>query len=333
MISFERIDIKYVDWGKVSEIGNSNIFQTLQWLNHLSTTHSAEPVILSVKSCEQTCGYFFGLIVKKLGLRILGSPFRGWSTYFMGFNLDPNTSQKEVLHHFSDFVFKQLKCHYLEITDPCLNADIVDELPYNVDHLPWLALDLVRDEETIFTKMKDTGRRGSRKAIKNSVIIEEATDLGFAEDFFLQYQDIMSHKSLVSPYGLERVQKLIQDIYPTGSLLMLRAKNSEGYCIATGIFLNLNKTAVYWGGASWKQYQSLHPNDLIMWQAIKTLKSRGAKVLHLGGEAEQFKLKFGSLDAQMFRLRKANNIILDNFLNLVALSANPRYRNWFLRKL
>jgi len=333
MISFERIDIKDVEWRKISGIGNSNVFQTLPWLSFLSTTHSAEPVILSVKSNKQICGYFFGLIVKKAGLRILGSPFRGWATYFMGFNLQPDISQKEVLYSFPPFVFKKLKCHYLEITDPCLKSDTVPELQYKIDHLPWFAIDLVPSEEAIFANMKDTGRRGIRKAIKSGVVIEEADDLSFADDYFAQYQEVMSNKSLLPPYGLERVRQLIRDIFPTGSLLLLRAKNPEGDCIATGIFLNFHKIAIYWGGASWRQYQPLHPNDLVMWQAIKTLKSQGAKILHLGGEAEQFKLKFGSSDAQIFRLRKANNPVLGNLLSLVEFSTSSRYRNWFLRKI
>jgi len=333
MISFERIDIKDVDWERMSEIGGTNIFQTLPWLNFLSTNHKVEPVILSVKSNKQFCGYFFGLIVKKFGLRILGSPFRGWATYFMGFNLKPNVALNEVLQAFPPFVFNQLKCHYLEIMDPCWSGEAGVDLKYKVDHLPWLALDLVPSEDTIFARMKDTGRRGIRKAINSGVTIEEASELDFAEDYFAQYQEVMSNKSLRTPYGLERVQQLIKDIFPTGSLLLLRAKNPEEKCIATGIFLNLNKTAIYWGGASWKQYQSLHPNDLLMWQAIKTLKGRGAQKLHLGGEAEQFKLKFGSVDAQIFRLKKANNFLLDHVLHLVSSSTNPRYRNLVLRKI
>jgi hypothetical protein len=114
---------------------------------------------------------------------------------------------------------------------------------------------------------------------------------------------------------------------------LLRARDFDGHSIATGIFLILNNTAIYWGGASWKRHQSLHPNDLIMWQAMKTLKGRGAQILYLGGEAEQFKLKFGSVDAKIFRLRKANSFLLDRVLQLAASSSNPRYRNLFLRKI
>jgi GNAT acetyltransferase-like protein len=333
MISFERLEMNDVNWEEVSEIGEMNIFQSLPWLNLLSTVHGIEPVILSVKSNDQICGYFFGLIVKKFGLRILGSPFRGWATYFMGFNLKPNVSRNEVLQAFPPFVFNCLKCHYLEIMDPCWDDDAKINLQYKVDHLPWFALDLVPNEDTIFARMKDTGRRGIRKAMKSGVTVEEASDLDFAKDYFDQYQEVMSNKSLQTPYGLERIQQLIENVYPTGSLLLLRARNPEKQCIATGIFLSLNKTAIYWGGASWKQYQSLHPNELIMWQAIKTVKSRGAQKLHLGGEAEQFKLKFGSTDAQIFRLRKANNILLDHMLHLASLSTNPRYRNLILRKI
>ena len=43
---------------------------------------------------------------------------------------------------------------------------------------------------------------------------------------------------------VERVRALIKHVYPTGTLLMLRARNAEGQCIATGLYAALNRTAV-----------------------------------------------------------------------------------------
>jgi len=70
-----------------------------------------------------------------------------------------------------------------------------------------------------------------------------------------------------------------------------------------------------------------------MWEAMKAVKRQGAQILHLGGEAEQYKLKFGSTDAQIFRLRKASNFLLENTLQLAARATNPRYRNVLLRNI
>jgi lipid II:glycine glycyltransferase (peptidoglycan interpeptide bridge formation enzyme) len=86
-------------------------------------------------------------------------------------------------------------------------------------------------------------------------------------------------------YSLDYVQKLIETLLPTGHLLLLRARNFEGVCIATGIFLALNKTAVFWGAASWRQHQSLRPNEPLAWSGIQKLKSKGIQELHFGGQS------------------------------------------------
>jgi hypothetical protein len=334
MISFEQVDPKEIDADMLMRIGGVNVFQTPPWLRLIADLHDAEPIMAKVKGDQGTCGYFSGLLVKKYGLRILGSPFRGWATYFMGFNLMPEVSRQEVLRAFPAFVFRQLGCHYLEIIDPCFLKEMGRGSPYHVEHLPWFALDLTPDEDGMFANMKDTGRRGVRKALKSGVSVEEASDPEFADDYYSQYKEVMAKQSLLPVYEVEVVRRLIRDLFPTGSLLLLRARNPEGLCIATALFLILNKTAIYWGGASWQEYQQLHPNELIIWQAMKTAKKRGAETLHLGGEAEQFKLKFGSHDAAIYRLKRARNIFLDTALLVFSgISENSRFRNWFIRKI
>lgn len=333
MITFERIEMKDVDWNVANSFGEINIFQTQAWFDFLLNTQKLEPVVVIVKEDGHVQGYFFGLITNKFGLRILGSPFRGWMTYFMGFNLSPKIARIDVLKYFPSYVFKQLKCHYVELVDPRNNTDEATGLSFRVEHLPWFALDLTSSEDDLFANMKDTGRRGIRKAIKSGVTVEEASDIGFADEYYAQYQEVMSDKSLTPTYELEFVRKLIEQIYPINSLLLLRARDPNGLCIATGLFLILGNIAVFWGGASWKQYQSMHPNELIIWNAMKILKARGAHVLQLGGEAEQFKLKFGSTDAQIFRLMKAKNPLLDRILEIATSPTSIRYRNWFLRRI
>ena len=44
----------------------------------------------------ETVGFFTGLVVRRYGIRILGSPFRGWTTVpYMGFNLRNGVSPGE----------------------------------------------------------------------------------------------------------------------------------------------------------------------------------------------------------------------------------------------
>jgi hypothetical protein len=334
MISFKRLEIEDVPWEHLSGYKGANIFHTLPWITFIQFAKGAEPVVAAVQSDGQVQGYFMGFITQKYGLRILGSPWRGWATYFMGFTLKPDVSYHDVLLAFPKFAFHELKCHYLEITDINLRKVDLKGLPYRVEQLQWFSLDLTKSEEELFANMDNkSGRRTIKRAIRRGVVIEEATDPAFADEYYAQYQEVLARKNLVPTYSLEFVRQMISQLLPTGNLLLLRARNSEGVCIATDISVVFNKVAVGWGGASWKQYQILSPNELINWYAMKKLKSIGVEVLHMGGEAEEFKKKLGCYKAEIFRLMKPKNPFLNIPLKIASSLRNPRVRNWVLKAL
>jgi hypothetical protein len=334
MISFERIAVNDIAFKNMNVLGEVNFFQTLPWLNFLSKTQNAEPVLASVKSDGHVLGYFTGLIINKYGIRILGSPFRGWNTYFMGFNLVSGAPRSEIFKAFPKFVFKNLRCLYFEIIDPNLLIDDVKAsyYPYKVEVLPWYAIDLSLSEDVIFKNMKRTCRQNINKSMKCGVVIEEANDLEFANDYYTQYTEVMSKHSLAPTYDAEYVKLFITQLLPTGNMLLLRANNPKGNCIATAIFLALNKTAVFWGAASWKDYQIMRPNEALAWYGIRKLKSLGIQFLHFGGHSERYKKNLGCQTVPIARLMKARYSLLDSFFYFLCSSKNVRYKNWMLRK-
>ena len=79
------------DWGEVlAGFPDREVFQTPEWIRFLAESQGAEPVILTLKAGVTAVGYFTGLIVPKAGMKILGSPFVGWTTPRMGIRLFPN---------------------------------------------------------------------------------------------------------------------------------------------------------------------------------------------------------------------------------------------------
>jgi hypothetical protein len=140
--------------------------------------------------------------------------------------------------------------------------------------------------------MTSACRRCIRKAEKIGVTIEEANDLEFAGEYYAQLKDVFAKQSLAPPYTEERVIELIRHLQPTGRLLLLRARDAEGRCIATGIFPAMNGTMYFWGGASWRAHQILRPNEYLMWYAMRFWKARGIEWCDLGGGAE-YKRKYG----------------------------------------
>ena len=112
--------------------------------------------------------------------------------------------------------------------------------------------DLTRSEEELFNSMESSCRRCIRKANKSGLKLEEAHDLAFADEYYEQLKDVFAKQSLVPTYSVERVRALVRNVEPGGNILLLRARDPEGKCIATGIYPGFNQIAEFWGNASFR---------------------------------------------------------------------------------
>jgi hypothetical protein len=133
-----------------------------------------------------------------------------------------------------------------------------------------------------------------RKAEKSGVTIEESHDLDFADEYYEQLKDVFAKQGLVPTYSAERVRALVRNLEPTGRILLVRAHDPQGKCIASGIFPGFNKIAEFWGNASYRSSQNLRPNEAIHWYAMKYWKRRGVEVYDWGGEGA-YKEKYGCI--------------------------------------
>jgi lipid II:glycine glycyltransferase (peptidoglycan interpeptide bridge formation enzyme) len=230
-----------------------------------------------LKEGNETLGYFTGLIFRKFGLKILGSPFRGWSTPYLGFNLLPGVPRRAAVEALSDLAFRQLGCLHVEVTDSGLTPEDIAGLGFDHEVHATIVNDLSQTEETLLSSMNSYRRRDIRRAEKNGVVVEEAHDDGFADEFAAQFKDVFAKQGMVPHFGAERVRAFIKHMGPTGALLLLRAREPGGQCIATGVFIGIEPAAFYWAGASWRQFQHLHPNELLQWSAMKYWKARGMR--------------------------------------------------------
>ncbi len=140
--------------------------------------------------------------------------------------------------------------------------------------------------------MESACRRNIRKAEKSGVTVEEAHDLAFADEYYEQLKDVFAKQGLVPTYKIHRVRSLIKHLEPTGRILLIRARDPEGKCIASGIFPGFNKIAEFWGNASFRDSQILRPNEAIQWYVMRYWKKRGVEVYDWGGGGT-YKEKYG----------------------------------------
>jgi hypothetical protein len=300
----ERLTPEADEWARIDGHRERLVFQTREWVSFVAATQGAEPVVAAVKDGHATVGYFTGLVVRRFGIPILGSPLPGWTTQYMGFVLDEGVSRRAAVEALLPFAFGELGCMHLELRDPTIRLDTVTGLGF--EHTPKISLevDLRRREDEILASMTSACRRCIRKAEKVGVTVEEASDDACADDYYGQLQDVFAKQSLVPMYGVQRVRALIEQLHPTGRLLLLRARSPDGECIATGIFPALNRAMYFWGGASWRQHQIMRPNEAVMWYAMRYWKARGVETCDLGGGAE-YKRKYGPREVEAPFLRKS----------------------------
>lgn len=289
------IDPESVDWAMLDRFADRTVFQTQQWLQFVRDTQRAKIVLCELAEGGEVAGYFSGLVFSRLGVRVLGSSFPGWTTPYMGFNLAPGVPRKSALAAVEELAWGELKCLHMEISDPFFSFDDGEDLGFTSEAYASYRTDLTQSEDTLFNNMDSACRRCIRKAEKSGVTIEEAHDAGFAEEYYEQLKDVFGKQGLVPTYPVERVRALVKNLEPTGRILLLRARDAAGECIATGIFPGFNKIAEFWGNASWRSSQHLRPNEAIHWYAMRYWKARGAEVYDWGGEGK-YKEKYGCVE-------------------------------------
>lgn len=294
MLTFRKLPPDEVPWDTLDRYPDRIIFQTRPWLQFIAACQQATPVVIEIREDQDVAGYLTLMLTKKMALKILGSPFHGWTTGYLGFNLWPGQSRSRMLQALPAFLYEEFGYHYFQFCDYFLQND--DPIPpgYTVEHYQNFEIDLSGSEEQLFSRVNNDCRRRVRKAEKEGVVFEEAAVDGFADEYFAQLTDVFEKHRLVPTYGVERVRTLLHYLHPTGNLLLVRARNPQGQSLATGIYSAFNGIAFAWGFASWRQYQhEFTPNEGLIWYAMKCLKRRGCTWLDLGGWAP-YKAKYGT---------------------------------------
>jgi hypothetical protein len=292
------LDFETADHEKLDKFADRTVFQTRGWVRFIAECQKASPVLAELRENGKVAGYFTGLTFERFGVKVLGSSFPGWTTPYMGFNLLPGFSRTAALAAVEQMAWSDLKCLHMEVSDPLFTVEDGQALGFNCDFYPSYRTDLTRSEEEIFQSMDSACRRCIRKAEKSGVTIEEADDPGFADEYYEQLKDVFSKQGLVPTYGPDRVRALIKHVKPSRNLLLLRARDAEGKCIATGIFPGFNRIAEFWGNASLRSSQILRPNEAIHWYVMKYWKRRGATVYDWGGGGS-YKEKYGCVAHQV----------------------------------
>jgi hypothetical protein len=307
------------------------VFQTGPWISFVQDTQGAEPACAVILSHGRTVGRFVGLVVNKFGLRILGSPMRGWTTAYMGVNLDEGVSRSDAVRAVINWAFRELRCSHVEIMDRRLDSAVLAQAGSVFSIQSGFEIDLTKTEDALFKAMTSACRRCIRKAEASGVRTEVATDEAFANDYYAQLEDVFAKQQLIPTYSRSRVESLMRHVLPSNQLLLLRARDPNGTCIATGLFPAANDMMYFWGGASWRAYQHLRPNEALQWAAMRYWKTRGIRRYDMGGGGS-YKEKYGGapIEVPWLRASKYPGLELLRSSVRIAWTARQNIMGWGL---
>ncbi len=308
--TFEPVSLGALNLGEYYGFTNKSIFCTKEWLAFVAKDSGAEPLILRIQREEEFVGYFTGLSMTKCGVRIVASPFRGWSTCFMGFDMIDPAEKLEILPSLLEYLFSVQKCIYFEMIDRDISVEESKTKGFRANIVSTLELDITREEDEIFKGFKTDARNFIRQFARRGAVLEKAEADGvFAKEYYDQLRDVFAKQGLVPTYGLKKVENLLDTMGPTGRLLCLRVKDPEGNSIATSIFLGYDKKFFFWGGASYRGSQCYRPNEAMIWRAIQYWKKEGCQIFDMVGVRE-YKKKFGPEEKQYAKITVAKYPIL-----------------------
>ncbi|MET0418841.1 MAG: GNAT family N-acetyltransferase [Actinoplanes sp.] len=307
MLRLHRVEPTPALWTDRAGYDDRLIFHTEPWLRFVAESQRAEPVLATVTDGGATVGHFTGLLTKRYGLRILGSPMAGWTTSYVGFNLDPAVPRRGALEALMPFAFDDLGCAHLEIRDRGLTETDMVGLGLRWSAAPTAVIDVTPPEDALFGAMASACRRNIRKAARSGVVIEEVNgDPAFAGEFYDQLRDVFAKQNLVPTYAIERVRALVRHLDPAGHLLLLRARDASGRCIATAVLPWYHRTMYFWGGASYREHQHLRPNEALIWYALRWAREHGVTEFDfVGGNA--YKAKYGTTEVPVPWARRSRS--------------------------
>src|SRR5258708_18533077 len=254
MMKFYPIDIKSADWKRFDSFADRTLLQTCELLLFIAESQNAQPVLAELRESSEVRGYFTGLTFSKFGMKVLGSSFPGWTTPYIGFNLNPGVSRRAALEALENFAWDDLKCLHLEVSDPKFTFEDGQSARFKTEYYASYRTNLGRSEEELFNGMESACRRCIRKAEKSGLKIEEVHDIAFADEYYEQLKDVFAKQSLVPTYSVERVRSLVRNVEAGGNILLIRARGPQGKGIATRIYPGSHPIAAYRGPASFRAH-------------------------------------------------------------------------------
>lgn len=309
---YRHLNNSDIPWTEIEQCHDSTVFKTRAWSRFLQDSLHVSPYIIEIAHDDgEVAGWFYAQLITRMGIKVLASPFEGWTTSYQGLCMRRRVSveeRMEIYRGLFDHCLSTSVCHMVQVSDWQLPESLPDTFTVSsrvcgdvcggtsggvrgrfgvvVENCRSIYLDITPDEDRLLRSFRQKSARYSiSKATRLGVTVREAQDMhAFAKAYYAQLRDVFDRQNLVPPYDESRVSKMLEALHCTGMAVALEALHPQtGESMATIIFIHHNGLAFYWGAASWRQYHAYCPNELLFFEAVKRLKQRGVTTIEMEG--------------------------------------------------
>lgn len=305
-------------WDRIEGSADSSVFTSREWQRYL-TSQKQKTIVVQVSDAEDTIiGYFVG---NRMFRFIVGAPLSGLGSYLGGLCSLTKISPEErvrIYRGLACWFFKKCNCLYFTVSDWQFRTEYEEFYPYEQYRFPYfvpisrgLSSYQLRATLTVDTSLSedDLWHNSSYSSFRYSV--NKAKKKGLHVRFITNQQEIASFVKILNeqivdvanrhetaPHHYQSVgvlKALCESLYPNRLLMaqVIGTVDNTEIVMASSVFCIDKNVSSFLAAASYHQYMSYCPNEIMVWEALCELHRRGVHYTILTG-TDQYKRKFGS---------------------------------------
>ncbi len=296
----------------VRRFANHRLGHTRAWVDSLRNAGLGEPLFLRLDSADGPVACLPGLLVRKAGWRLFGSPLPGWQTWSMGPAFDPERfDASEAIPHFVAHLHARGVRH-MELMHPDLDASTMTRNGFRSEVVVTMRAPLCPgDEERTFAQLEPSARRNVRRAERLGLEVRFGVDPDFVAEHYRQLQAVYRRGGHEIPFTQDRLRAGIAAMQAVGALDAVSVfLPSSDVRIATGTFMREGRELLLWMWAHSERHRWYRATELMTWRVMQRALAAGCETFDLMGRGE-FKGKFGAIpDATKRRWIRSDSFVL-----------------------
>jgi hypothetical protein len=281
-------------WGReIAAHPDAGPFHTPEWARVLTSTYGHRPVYLRFSRGGKTAALLPLMEVRSwlTGRRGVSLPFSDECRPLFFEDCEPQEILKKL-----ESLRRERRWKHFELRGEGIAPQSAKPSVTYYGHV----LDLRPGAEGIFASFDSAVRRAVRKARRNGVTVRiDSSEAGIRE--YYRLHELTRKRHGIPPQSPAFFKKLHASMIESGHGFVALASH-DSRVVAGGVYLRSGRNAVYKFGASVEGAKEIRANNLVMWEAIRTLANAGAESLDLGRTSlhnkglRRFKQSWGAVE-------------------------------------